>query len=88
MGGEAECTGTLAAYPPESRLVPAIYFSSVTMTTLGYGDMSPNPERPLAQGLSAFQTFLGYVLLGALVTRFAIMFQGDTVPWAKNTAAS
>jgi uncharacterized protein YjbI with pentapeptide repeats len=61
-------------------LVPfrAIYFSIVTMTTLGFGDMYANPHnffRGLCGSvLLALQVILGYVLLGALVTRFAVLF--------------
>ncbi|MHC4560031.1 MAG: pentapeptide repeat-containing protein [Planctomycetota bacterium] len=52
----------------------AIYFSVVTMTTLGFGDIAANPESWLGQTLLMFQVILGYVLLGALVTRFAVLF--------------
>jgi len=61
-------------------LVPlrAIYFSIVTMTTLGFGDMYANAHS-LFRGIAghillALQVILGYVLLGALVTRFAVLF--------------
>ena len=61
-------------------LVPlrSIYFSIVTMTTLGLGDMYANTNS-LFRGifghiLLALQVILGYVLLGALVTRFAVLF--------------
>ena len=52
----------------------ALYFSVVTMTTLGFGDIAANPESWVGQGLLMLQVILGYVLLGAIVTRFAIMF--------------
>jgi uncharacterized protein YjbI with pentapeptide repeats len=63
-------------------LVPlrAVYFSVVTMTTLGFGDVNAEPTSYLGHVLLMVQVVLGYVLLGALVTRFAIMFQGGTVP--------
>jgi Pentapeptide repeats (8 copies)/Ion channel len=61
-------------------LVPfrAVYFSIVTMTTLGFGDMYASTQG-LWRGLFghillAIQVILGYVLLGALVTRFAVLF--------------
>jgi len=61
-------------------LVPlrAIYFSIVTMTTLGFGDMYASAHS-LFRGIAghillALQVTLGYVLLGALVTRFAVLF--------------
>jgi hypothetical protein len=52
----------------------AFYFSVVTMTTLGFGDIAANPESWKGQGLLMLQVILGYVLLGALVTRFAVLF--------------
>ncbi len=61
-------------------LVPfrAVYFSIVTMTTLGLGDMYANAHSflrgLLGHTLLALQVILGYVLLGALVTRFAVLF--------------
>ena len=62
--------------PLHQLLVPlrAMYFSIVTMTTLGFGDMYANPESWAGHILLMFQVILGYVLLGALVTRFAVLF--------------
>jgi len=61
-------------------LVPlrSVYFSIVTMTTLGFGDMYASAHS-LFRGIAghillALQVTLGYVLLGALVTRFAVLF--------------
>jgi hypothetical protein len=51
-----------------------IYFSVVTMTTLGFGDMYANKESIAGHVLLILQVILGYVLLGALVTRFAVLF--------------
>ncbi len=57
-------------------LVPlrTIYFSIVTMTTLGFGDMHANCQSFLGHLLLTVQVILGYVLLGAMVTRFAVLF--------------
>jgi len=57
-------------------LVPfrTLYFSIVTMTTLGFGDMYANSQRIWGHILLSIQVILGYVLLGALVTRFAVLF--------------
>jgi hypothetical protein len=52
----------------------ALYFSVVTMTTLGFGDIAANPNSWIGQTLLMLQVILGYVLLGALVTRFAVLF--------------
>ncbi len=52
----------------------ALYFSVVTMTTLGFGDIAANPDSWPGQTLLMAQVIMGYVLLGALVTRFAVLF--------------
>ena len=52
----------------------ALYFSVVTMTTLGFGDIAANPDSWVGQTLLMAQVILGYVLLGALVTGFAVLF--------------
>ncbi|MGB2806911.1 MAG: pentapeptide repeat-containing protein [Sedimentisphaerales bacterium] len=54
--------------------VHALYFSVVTMTTLGFGDIAANPDSWKGQVLLMVQVILGYVLLGAMVTRFAVLF--------------
>jgi hypothetical protein len=43
----------------------AFYFSIVTFTTLGYGDILP--QNGIGQALVAFEVLLGYFMLGALV---------------------
>jgi len=60
-------------------LIPfrSIYFSIVTMTTLGFGDMHANCRSFLGHLLLTIQVILGYVLLGALVTRLAVLFTAD-----------
>jgi uncharacterized protein YjbI with pentapeptide repeats len=57
-------------------LVPlrTIYFSIVTQTTLGFGDMYARAQSICGHILLSLQVLLGYVLLGALVTRFAVLF--------------
>ncbi|MBN2377851.1 MAG: pentapeptide repeat-containing protein [Sedimentisphaerales bacterium] len=57
----------------------SIYFSVVTMTTLGFGDMHANTETGRGFEIAGYclltlQVLLGYVLLGALVTRLNILF--------------
>lgn len=63
-GGQGEIQG----------FIHALYFSIVTMTTLGFGDIAANPGSVWGQVLLMFQVILGYVLLGALITRFAVLF--------------
>ncbi len=57
-------------------LVPlrTLYFSIVTMTTLGFGDIYASAQSFWGHILLSIQVILGYVLLGALVTRFAVLF--------------
>jgi uncharacterized protein YjbI with pentapeptide repeats len=57
--------------------VHALYFSVVTMTTLGFGDIAANPDSWFGQVVLMVQVILGYVLLGALVTRLAVLFTAD-----------
>jgi hypothetical protein len=54
--------------------VRAAYFSIVTMTTLGFGDMFAHDHSFWGHFLLALEVMFGYVMLGALVTRFAILF--------------
>ena len=60
-------------------LIPfrSVYFSIVTMTTLGFGDMHANCRSFLGHLLLTIQVIMGYVLLGALVTRLAVLFTSD-----------
>ncbi|RMH41102.1 MAG: hypothetical protein D6689_11795, partial [Deltaproteobacteria bacterium] len=45
------------------------YFSVVTLTTLGYGDVLP--KSPAAQSLAMIEVAIGYVMLGGLLSIFA-----------------
>ena len=66
------------------------YFSIVTMTTLGFGDMHAVKGGFLASLLGDFvlsgQVLLGYVLLGALVTRLGILFTSEAPAAAPSPA--
>ena len=70
--------------------VRAVYFSIVTMTTLGFGDMYANKGSIAGHVILAVQVILGYVLLGALITRFSVLFTaggpaGSFTPMDKET---
>jgi uncharacterized protein YjbI with pentapeptide repeats len=69
-----KATGEVFVLP--TWLVPlrTLYFSIITMTTLGFGDMYANAQSIWGHILLSLQVILGYVLLGALVTRFAVLF--------------
>ena len=62
-----------------SDMVRACYFSLVTMTTLGFGDMYAEKGSMLGHILLMLQVLLGYVLLGVLVTRFGVLFKSGVV---------
>lgn len=62
-----------------SDMVRACYFSVVTMTTLGFGDMYANKGSMVGHILLMLQVLFGYVLLGALVTRFSVLFKSGVV---------
>lgn len=56
----------------------SLYFSVVTMTTLGFGDIHANPESGWGHWLLMAQVLCGYVLLGAILTRLSILFQSKS----------
>ena len=58
--------------------IRALYFSVVTMTTLGYGDISAHPASSAGHLVLTVQVILGYMMLGALVTRLGILFQSHS----------
>ena len=66
--------GTQQTVPGWLLPLRTFYFSVVTMTTLGFGDMYANAQSIWGHILLTIQVILGYVLLGALVTRFAVLF--------------
>lgn len=55
----------------------ALYFSVVTMTTLGFGDISANPDSTAGQYILMIEVILGYILLGAIITRLSILFTAE-----------
>jgi len=59
------------------NIIRACYFSIVTMTTLGFGDIYANETSIWGHVLLAIQVIMGYGLLGALITRLAVLFTGD-----------
>lgn len=66
----------LAGHGPLSRteggIGPMVYFSLVTITTLGYGDISP--ISPLACTLSTLEALMGQLFLVVLVARLVSMW--------------
>ncbi len=64
--------GSIEAIPAGNRIHEYIYFSFVTLTTLGYGDISPN--LPLAKTIVVFLAIFGQfyiaVIMAFLVSKF------------------
>ena len=52
---------------PDFGLPDGIYFSFVTLATLGYGDITP--VTPIARGLAVFEAVFGQLYLAVLVAR-------------------
>ncbi|ACX87426.1 Ion transport 2 domain protein [Pectobacterium parmentieri WPP163] len=59
--------------------IGSIYFSFVTMTTLGFGDMHA-ADSSVAQIIIITQVLYGYVLLGGLITVLSTLFTSDGPP--------
>ncbi|QGW77070.1 hypothetical protein GPJ81_10400 [Pseudomonas alkylphenolica] len=57
--------------------IRSLYFSIVTMTTLGFGDMHASPDSWLAPCIIMIQVLYGYVLLGGLITVLSNLFSSD-----------
>jgi hypothetical protein len=53
--------------------VRAVYFSVVTMTTLGFGDMHARADSIWGHIVVTTQVCIGYIMLAALVTRLAVL---------------
>ena len=51
------------------NLLSSFYFSVVTLTTLGYGDVLPASLG--AQVVVLFEVIMGYIMLGGLLSIFA-----------------
>lgn len=62
--------------PNESfcKLYRTLYFSTVTMITLGFGNMNAHPDSFWGNTMVSFQIISGYVILAALVTRISMLF--------------
>jgi ion channel len=64
-----QCGGERAFSQPLIRFVDAAYFSTITLSTTGYGDVTPISD--LARGLVMVEIAIGYGLLGFLLSRVA-----------------
>jgi hypothetical protein len=65
FGAIYQTTGLVDGGRPTTDFGTALYFSIVTWTTLGYGDVQPVG---LSRAFSAVEALLGYIYLGLLVS--------------------
>ena len=56
----------------EARFGASVYFSFVTLTTLGYGDILPLTDR--ARSLAYLEAVIGQIYLAVLVGKLVGMF--------------
>ena len=64
--------GGVPVQPKQLDLPTAIYFSFVTLATLGYGDITP--LTPTARGLAVSEAILGQLYLAVLVARLVSLY--------------
>ncbi|TQP31219.1 hypothetical protein FLL93_15320 [Vibrio cholerae] len=74
------CLGCDLTTEKSMGMLNSIYFSVITMTTLGFGDISANLSSSLGQILVMLQVILGYVILGALISVLSNLFTSDGPP--------
>jgi hypothetical protein len=72
--------GSLTGPDPTTELT-SIYFSFVTLATLGYGDFLPRTE--IIRGVATFEVIAGQLFLAVMVARLIGLF----VPGASHSAA-
>lgn len=64
----------IAIEDPSRRATQLLYFSFVTLTTLGYGDIAPRTD--LAQMFAVSETLIGQLYLTIFVARLVALFVG------------
>ena len=71
---EAAAPGSLAGARPVD-LMSAVYFSFVTLSTLGYGDIAP--LAPAARALAILEAVFGQLYLAVLVARLVTLYERE-----------
>jgi predicted outer membrane lipoprotein len=71
---EALTPGSLAGARPLD-LLGAVYFSFVTLSTLGYGDIAP--VAPAARALAVLEAVFGQLYLAVLVARLVTLYERE-----------
>jgi len=67
-------TAALRGYPEVDALATFLYFSLVTFTTLGYGDISP--AAPAARLLCSFEAVIGQLFVAVFIARLVSLHIG------------
>ena len=75
-----------ADLPPKVFWVDLYYFSFVTLTTLGYGDVSP--QAPIARMLAIFEAMSGVLYLAILMARLIAAYEADVEKQLKGAGIS
>ena len=55
----------------DAPVFTSYYYSIVTFTTLGFGDVTPQPTEWLMQLYLTIEVILGYIMLGGLISILA-----------------
>ena len=71
---ESAWPGSLVGPDPVTQL-SAIYYSFVTLATLGYGDFLPRTD--IARGVATFEVIGGQLFLAVMVARLIGLFAGE-----------
>jgi len=74
-------------YQPTWRYRHALYFTTINVTTVGFGDVAPS--HPVSKLIAGVNAFVGLGLFGVLVAVIALAFQpGDLIGSATVTTTS
>jgi uncharacterized membrane protein len=83
---EVEPSGFFAQHIPNPQNVDFLYFSFVTITTVGYGDLTAGTS--LGRVLVTFEAMVGQIFLVTLVARLVGMYGARQRPTATGTGES
>ncbi len=71
---EQSFPGSIAG-PSELTETGAVYYSFVTLSTLGYGDITPRSD--IARGIAVFEVIGGQLFLAVMIARLIGLFGGN-----------
>ncbi len=66
MGIDSTLPNELRMIPENAHFLDYFYFSTITLTTVGFGDITPIV--PIAKILTSIQAFAGFIMLGVLMS--------------------